>query len=89
MKLASGGVVAKTVRAETGNGRAISRMVAFLLTGPNWKPDKPVASKIRRCSECKVWMSINYFTPEDHVCRPCRKVMSQWYRDQHKAKLNI
>lgn len=65
----------------------IARMVAFLLTGPNWKPDKPVASQIRRCSECKDWKSVNFFSPCYHVCRPCRKVMSREYR--RKAKLNI
>jgi hypothetical protein len=55
---------------------ALVRMAAFLIQSPGWKPDRATADQIRRCSGCKSWKHVDHFTPTDHLCRPCRKVLS-------------
>jgi len=64
---------------------AIARMCFYLVSAPPWKPDRISASQIRRCSACKSWKAADEFSPQDHLCRPCRKVLS---RNNRKRKGN-
>ena len=65
---------------------AIARMAFYLSQAPGWKPDRATAAQIRQCSACKSWKSADSFSPQDHLCRPCRKELSRANRKRKDGR---
>jgi len=65
---------------------ALVRMAAYLIQAEPWKPDRATAAQIRRCSACKSWKAADDFSPQDHLCRPCRKELSRANRKRKDGR---
>jgi hypothetical protein len=62
---------------------ALQHMVAILLRSEKWLPDRATAAQIRRCSACATWKPAESFSPTDHLCRGCRKLLSRANRKRN------
>lgn len=59
---------------------ALSRMAAFLLQSPPWKPDRFAVQREKVCRRCHMKKTLEKFAFSTDVCKTCRKDLDAQHR---------
>lgn len=73
------------ILVESSMSDALTRMAAFLIQSPGWKPDRFSVQREKLCSKCKKKKNLEKFSYGGSICKVCTVDLTKQWRKNRKA----